>query len=117
MSVPNRDPAASRLADIATSIAVEAGPAALTARALAVAADASPSAVNYHFGGRDALVLEVHRGLRRRRAAWRAARLAELPAVGAPWPAVLAAIFDLAVTRRGETLALLEFEALARAEP
>src|SRR5687768_377955 len=103
MSVPNRDPASTRLADIATSIAVESGPAALTARVLATAAEASPSAVNYHFGGRDGLVMEVHRELRQRRAAWRAARLAERPAGGAAtWPALLSAIFDLAVTHRGE---------------
>lgn len=115
MPVPDRDPASTRLVDIATSIAVESGPAALTARALAAAAEASPSAVNYHFGGRDGLMLEVHRALRQRRAAWREARLAEAPAAAA-WPGLLAAVFDLSVTRRGETLALLEFEALAGAQ-
>lgn len=115
MSVPSRDPASIRLAEIAASIAVESGPAALTARALAGAAEASPSAVNYHFGGRDGLLLEVHRGLRQRRAAWRAMRLSEVVAGGAVWPTLLSAIFDLAVIRRGETPALLEFEALAGA--
>jgi AcrR family transcriptional regulator len=74
--------------------------------------------VNYHFGGRDGLLAEVHRGLCQRRDAWRAARLAEFDgAQGSPvWAAVLAATFDLGFDRRGETLALLEFEALSRHE-
>jgi len=114
MSAPQRDAASSRLAESATELAIAAGPAALTARALAATAGASPSAVNYHFGGRDGLVAEVQRGLSARRSAWRAARLIELAgARGLPvWTFMLSAIFDAAITRRGETLALLELEAL-----
>jgi AcrR family transcriptional regulator len=118
MSVPHRDPASARLVDIATELAIDAGPAALTARALAAEANASPSAVNYHFGGRDGLLAEVHRGLCARRTAWRIERLASLDrAAGTPiWAFMLASAFELGVTRRGETLALAEFEALAQPE-
>jgi AcrR family transcriptional regulator len=118
MSVPSRDPASARLAEIATALAIEGGPAALTARALAAQAEASPSAVNYHFGGRDGLLAEVHRGLCAGREAWRARRLADFEsAEGASiWAFILASVFELGVTRRGETLALAEFEALGEPE-
>lgn len=117
MSALGSDTASNRLVEVATAIAVDGGPPALTARALAQHAGASPSAVNYHFGGRDGLLGEVHRNLRGRREAWRRRRLAEAQAGSAAWAFVVAAVSDLAFAQRGESLALLEFEPMAGEAP
>ncbi|MBI1198320.1 MAG: TetR family transcriptional regulator [Phenylobacterium sp.] len=117
MSALGSDMASNRLVEVATAITVDGGPSALTARALAQHAGASPSAVNYHFGGRDGLLGEVHRNLRGRREAWRRRRLAEATAGSPAWAFVVAAVSDLAFAQRGESLALLEFEPMAGEAP
>jgi AcrR family transcriptional regulator len=120
MSDDGPDSIASRLAQVATAIAMASGPSAVTARTLAAEADASPSAVNYHFGGRAGLLLAVHRRLAAGRDEWRRRWLAQPEAMpGAPaWAFMNAAVVDLAFGRRCESLALLEFEAMANsAEP
>jgi AcrR family transcriptional regulator len=112
--------ARSRLLDAAVQLALQGGPQALTARALALATGASPSAANYHFGGRLGLVLATHAEIAGRQEAWRARRLAALPAGTrvAAWPFVAGCLADLALGARAERLALLEFAALAgEAEP
>ncbi|MBT9472705.1 MAG: helix-turn-helix domain-containing protein [Pseudomonadota bacterium] len=62
---------ASRLKDVAFSLARDRGLGALSARSLSSAAGSSPSAVNYHFGNRDLLVSEICARTVEVAAAWR----------------------------------------------
>jgi AcrR family transcriptional regulator len=103
-----------RLLEGAVALALAGGPSALTARALTASVGASPSAVNYHFGGRQGLLRAVHAAIAARQDAWRARRLAALPArpdVRA-WPFVAGALVDQGAGARPERLALMEFAAL-----
>lgn len=117
MPVAATDSASARLIEVAVALAIDGGPADLSTRAVATAAGVSPSVVNYHFGGREGLLLAAHANLIARRKAWRAQRLADLPPNPEPsfWTFALGAIFELGVTRRGETLALAEFDTLGGA--
>jgi AcrR family transcriptional regulator len=116
MSLTDLPSARTRLLEAAVELALERGPGALTGRALTGRLGASPSAVNYHFGGLAGLAAAVHAEIAARQEAWRVGRLERLDA-GAPgpvWAFVAAAIVDLASAARRERLALLEFASLSR---
>lgn len=112
---------AERLIAAGVALARDEGLPALTARALAERAGASPSALNYHLGGREPLLEHVLSHAEQAAAAWRAEKLAGLTdEAGAPsWisPAgVLAALIGDRVTSfRAWSLLLAEFEAEAEA--
>lgn len=111
-----------RLVEAAVEIARERGLAAITARSLAERTGQSPSALNYHLGGRDALVERVQQRALEASAAWRAERLAELARDGAPaWASATGALGALIDDRAGRFhdwgLLLAEFEALAETYP
>jgi AcrR family transcriptional regulator len=119
MSLSDLPVARRRLLEAAVELALERGPGALTGRALTSGLGASPSAVNYHFGGLAGLAAAVHAEIAARQEAWRIERLERLDA-GAPGPAwafVAAAIVDQAFAARRERLALLEFAGLSREDP
>ncbi|MBP6877923.1 MAG: TetR family transcriptional regulator [Phenylobacterium sp.] len=113
---------AERLVAAGVELARDQGLPALTARALAERAAASPSALNYHLGGREALLARVLEHARAAAQDWRIEKLAGLAdEVGAPgWvsPAgTLAALIGDRVTAfRAWSLLLAEFEAAAEAE-
>lgn len=124
MPQPSRESSApDRLVDAAVEIARARGLAALTARALSERTGQSPSALNYHMGGRDALVALIHRRALEASAAWRAERLAELaqdsgaPSWSSPAGAISALIDDRAGRFRSWGLLLAEFESLAETQP
>jgi len=76
---------AERLITAGVEIAREEGLVALTARALASRTGMSPSALNYHLGGREALIGQVAAQATGAAGAWRAARRADLEdEVGTP---------------------------------
>jgi AcrR family transcriptional regulator len=101
-------------------MALEGGLSALSARTLADRLDASPSAMNYHFGSRDGLLEALQRRAAAQSDAW---RLAHGGALGdlAPWSTtgdvVLALIQARLAQRRGLELLLLEFAAEAEVRP
>ena len=113
---------AERLIAAGVELARDEGLPALTARALAERAGASPSALNYHLGGREALLEYVLEHARTAARAWRLEKLAGLSdEAGSPgWisPAgVLAALIGDRVTSfRRWSLVLAEFEAQAEAD-
>lgn len=113
---------AERLIAAGVELARDQGLPALTARALAERAGSSPSALNYHLGGREALLEHVLAHARAAAETWRVEKLAGLAdEAGAPgWisPAgVLAALIGDRVTSfRAWTLLLAEFEAEAEAQ-
>lgn len=110
---------AGRLVAAGVEIARDEGLGALTARALAVRTGLSPSALNYHLGGRDALVGQVLGAALEASAAWRETRLAAIadeggaPAWISPVGVVAATIADRVGAFRGWTLLLAEFAAEA----
>jgi AcrR family transcriptional regulator len=119
MSLPDLPTARARLLDAAVELALERGPGALTGRALTAGLGASPSAVNYHFGGLAGLAGAVHAEIAARQEVWRVRRLERLDAgaLGPAWAFVAAAIVDLAFATRRERLSLLEFASLSREDP
>lgn len=123
MTQPARQSSApDRLVEAAVEIARERGLAALTARALAERTGQSPSALNYHMGGREALVARVYGLALEASAAWRIERLAELTHEGAPaWGSAAGGLSALIDDRAGRFrawgLLLAEFEGLAEATP
>ena len=112
---------AERLIAAGVELARAEGLPALSARALAERAGASPSALNYHLGGREHLLEHVLDHATRAAATWRAEKLAGIAdEAGAPaWisPAgVLAALIgDRVTTFRRWSLLLAEFEVEAEA--
>jgi AcrR family transcriptional regulator len=116
MSLSDQPTARARLLDAAVELALEGGPAALTGRASTAGLGASPSSVNYHFGGLPGLVRAVHDEIALRQEAWRVRRLERLEAggPGPAWAFVAGTLADLASAARRERLALLEFASLAR---
>jgi AcrR family transcriptional regulator len=114
---------ARRLVDAGVEIARDRGLAALTARALADHAGLSPSALNYHLGGRDVLVGLVLERTLAASAAWRAERLAATgeeagaPSWVSPAGAIAAALSDRVDNFRCWSLLLAEFEAQAELDP
>lgn len=110
---------AARLIAAGVELARDEGLPALSARALAERADASPSALNYHLGGREPLLEHVLDHAMRAATDWCAARLADLrdeagaPAWLSPAGALAAIIGDRVTALRTWTLLLAEFEAQA----
>lgn len=104
-------------------IALAGGLRMLTARALADRTGLSPSALNYHLGGREGLVTQVLERALAASAAWRAARLAEIseeagaPSWASPAGAIAAMIADRVGDFRAWSLLLAEFEAEAEDAP
>ena len=108
---------AERLVMAGVEIARDQGLPALTARALADRAGTSPSALNYHLGGREALIERVLHEAREAAANWRAQQLAAIrdegggaPAWISPASILAAAIGDRVTTFRTWSLLLAEFE-------
>lgn len=111
-----------RLVEAGVDIARDQGLGALTARALSQRTGQSPSALNYHLGGRDALLGLVQDRALGASADWREARLTELARPGAPaWVSIAGTIAGLIDHRAGPFgrwhLLLSEFEALAEQAP
>ncbi|MBN3802308.1 TetR family transcriptional regulator [Paraburkholderia sp. Ac-20336] len=107
-------PSAERLKQAAFDLACEQGLAALSARALALQTGGSASAINYHFGSRDKLLLALHGEAAERSAKAREAALecgyAMVPD-WADWPYVFAAVLQARLEReRAANLLLLELE-------
>ena len=73
-----------RILDVATELATEHGLAAVTSEAVAVGAGIDPAAIDYYFGDRRTLIVEILRELRFRRHERLGTLLANLPAVGSP---------------------------------
>lgn len=71
-----------RLLDAAAALAARGGVRAVTARAVGEAAGASPSALNYAYGGRDGLLAAMFQRARRDAAGRRAAALEDLDGLG-----------------------------------
>jgi AcrR family transcriptional regulator len=109
-----------RLLDVGFEMALEGGLSALSARTLADRLNASPSAMNYHFGSRDSFLEALQRRAVAQSDAW---RLAHAGAAGdlAPWSTtgdvVLALIQARLAQPRGLQLLLLEFAAEAEVCP
>ena len=108
---------AERLVMAGVEIARDQGLPALTARALADRAGTSPSALNYHLGGREALIERVLQEARAAAANWRMQQLADIRDEGGGAPAwispasILAAMIgDRVTTFRTWSLLLAEFE-------
>lgn len=103
-------------------IALAGGLRMLTARALADRTGLSPSALNYHLGGREGLVSRVLERALAASAAWRAARLAEIgqdagaPSWASPAGVIAAMVADRVGDFRAWSLLLAEFEAEAEGE-
>ncbi|SFI19568.1 TetR/AcrR family transcriptional regulator [Albimonas pacifica] len=72
-----------RILAAAEQLFAERGVAGATMRAVTALAGANMAAVNYHFGNKDNLAIEVFRGVARRTARSRLARLAEVEAAAA----------------------------------
>lgn len=113
---------ADRLIAAGVEIAREEGLAAVTARSLAARTGASPSALNYHLGGREALVAHIASHALAASADWRAARRDELrDETGAPaWLSAVggmaAIVGDRVSTFRTWSLLLSELEVEAEAK-
>jgi AcrR family transcriptional regulator len=103
-----------RLADVAFEMALEGGLSALSARTLADKLNASPSAMNYHFGNRDGLLKALQRRAVDQSQTWRLEQ-AKAPNDVAPWtttPDVFLALIQARLSQtRGLQLLLLEFAA------
>lgn len=112
---------AERLIAAGVELARAEGLPALSARALAERAGASPSALNYHLGGRERLLEHVLDHAIHAAAAWRAEKLAGIadetgaPAWVSPAGVLAALIGDRVTTFRRWSLLLTEFEAQAEA--
>lgn len=112
---------AERLIAAGVELARAEGLPALSARALAERAGASPSALNYHLGGRERLLEHVLDHAIHAAAAWRAEKLAGIadetgaPAWVSPAGVLAALIGDRVTTFRRWSLLLAEFEAQAEA--
>ena len=112
---------AQRLIAAGVELARDQGLPALTARALAERAGASPSALNYHLGGREALLDHVLAHAQAAARTWRAEKLAELddeaaaPGWVSPAGVLAALIGDRVTSFRRWSLLLAEFEAEAEA--
>lgn len=111
--------AVGRLVAAGVEIAREQGLGAMTSRALALRTGLSPSALNYHLGGREALVGQVLDAALQASSGWRVAQLAAIadeggaPAWISPVGVVAATIADRVGAFRGWTLLLAEFAAEA----
>jgi AcrR family transcriptional regulator len=116
-------PGADRLKQAAFELACSQGLAALSARALALHMGGSASAVNYHFGNREKLLLALYGEVATHCAEARASALTfGLAAIPdwADWPHVFAAVLEVRLERaRGATLLLheLEHEIVSGREP
>jgi AcrR family transcriptional regulator len=112
---------AERLIAAGVELAREEGLPALSARALAERAGASPSALNYHLGGRERLLEHVLDHAAQAARDWCAQRLADVsdeagaPAWLSPAGAMAAIIGDRVTAFRTWTLLLAEFEIQAEA--
>jgi AcrR family transcriptional regulator len=106
----------SEIVDAAAALMREVGVAGLSARVVAQRAGLSPSAVNYHLGGRDGLLRALCARIREDFDRWTQDRLASIAA----WPSdmlspssvVAGCVFDLA--RQPWAFALLEFRDMIR---
>jgi AcrR family transcriptional regulator len=113
---------AERLIAAGVEIAREEGLAAVTARSLAVRTGASPSALNYHLGGRETLVGHIASHALAAAADWRAVRQGELgDETGAPvWLSAVggmaAIVGDRVSAFRTWSLLLSELEIEAQAK-
>ncbi len=109
-----------RLADIGFEMALEGGLGAISARSLADRLNASPSAMNYHFGNRDGLLDAVQKRAVAQSKAWRLEHGAA-PGDIAPWTTTLDVFLALIQARLAQTrplqLLLLEFAAEAEVCP
>ncbi len=114
---------ADRLTEAAFELACEQGFAELSARSLAARTGGSPSAINYHFGGREQLLLAVHAELGRRMEAARADALARCLEQMPAWvelPDMVAALLQMRLGEQRKILALrdeLELEVSTGREP
>jgi AcrR family transcriptional regulator len=112
-----------RLVEAGVELALDRGLGALTARALAERTGLSPSALNYHLGGRDALIGRVLDRARNASTDWAMGRLAEisdetgLPAWASPAGVFAATISERVTGFRPWALLLAEFESEAEAQP
>lgn len=112
---------ADRLVSAGVDIALADGLAAVTARGLAQRTGMSPSALNYHLGGREALVGLIARHALEAAAAWRAKRREEIgdetgaPAWFSPAGGMAALVGDRVSSFRRWSLLLLELSAEAEA--
>ncbi|VVD85194.1 HTH-type transcriptional regulator BetI [Pandoraea communis] len=114
---------AERLRTAAYELACARGFSELSARSLAAATGGSPSAVNYHFGGRDQLLLAVYDEVATRLASARESALAQCLATAPSWadlPDVFTSMLQLRLSNDRGVLALLlelEHEVEAGREP
>ncbi len=122
-SAPSHDaatPSQARLVDAGFEIALDGGLGALSARALADRLDASPSAMNYHFGNRDGLLEALQKRALAQSQAWRSEH-ASAPGDLAPWTTTADIVLALIQARLSQTrrlqLLLLEFAAEAEICP
>lgn len=112
-----------RLTTAAFELTCERGFAELSARTLAAYTGGSPSAINYHFGGRDQLLLAVYAEATRRMEASRAAALARCLEAAPAWaelPDVFVALLQMRLSEQRKALILLqelEYEVTAGREP
>lgn len=113
---------AERLIAAGVELARDEGLPALTARALAERAGASPSALNYHLGGRETLLTHLLAHARAAAQAWRDEKLAGLtdeagaPSWISPTGMMAALIGDRVTSLRLWSLLLAEFEVEAEAQ-
>jgi AcrR family transcriptional regulator len=114
---------ADRLVDAGLELALDRGLGALTARALAERTGLSPSALNYHLGGREVLVGRVLERALTASQDWAARRLEEIgdeagfPAWASPANILAAAIGERVNGFRPWALLLAEFESEAETSP
>ncbi|MDR3398017.1 MAG: TetR family transcriptional regulator [Pandoraea sp.] len=105
---------AERLRAAAYELACARGFSELSARSLAAATGGSPSAVNYHFGGRDQLLLAVYDEVATRLARARESALAQCLATAPSWadlPDMFTSMLQLRLSNdRGVLALLLELE-------
>lgn len=94
-----REPTRDRIVDSAATLFAEKGIDGVTTRAVAERANANLAAVNYHFGGKDNLAVEVFRRVARQSAETRLAGLARIAAEAraAGRPPSLEALIDVFV--------------------
>lgn len=109
-----------RLADVGFEMALEGGLSALSARALADRLNASPSAMNYHYGKRDGLLDALQKRAVAQSQAWRR-DYARAPSDVAPWTTTADVFLALIQARLSQPrrlqLLLLEFAAEAELCP
>lgn len=97
MNAVSPEPTRDRIVDSATTLFAEKGIDGVTTRAVAERANANLAAVNYHFGGKDNLAVEVFRRVARQSAETRDAGLDRAFAAAGGRPPPLETLIDVFV--------------------